>query len=277
MEGKPKFSVVMPAYNCDQFITDSVKSVLDQTYENFELILVDDASTDKTGTVMLSWASRGLHRVKYIYRSANGGPTASLITGQSFATGEIIVVVDGDGDVIERDTLSLYAEKYQDPNTWVCGAMLDITMHGQRVPSSQFIFNRQCDRYGGVQQFQPRSWRRWLWDKIPCDALQNPKTGDWWRSCSDASYLWPMWELAGADRVAYVWKPLYVHNHDNPLNMFNDENLKIERDGFFDYIRSLRPYMRLESENSEPETLPVETSFNWQHEHGFTVELDIKE
>ena len=53
--------------------------------------------------------------------------------------------------------------------------------------------------------------------------------------------------------------------------------MRIERDGFFDYIRSLRPYMRLESKDSEPETLPVVTSFSWQHEHGLTVELDIKE
>jgi len=277
MEENIKFSILIPAYNCRNLILSTVQSVMNQTYRNFEIIIIDDASTDDTGWYVDRL--RDLHRplTKVVHRSENRGPTSSLIRGQWIADGDVMVQVDGDGDIIEPNTLELYAKEYQDPETWLCGSMLDIKTKGQRIPSPQFMFNNQCNRFGGVQQFQPRSWRKWLWYKVPNQALRNPWTNEYWRSCSDASFLWVMWELAGRDRVAYVWKPLYVHNHDNPLNMFKDEKMRKERDGFFDYIRSLQPYQRLESRDSEPETVPKETHFEWAHRNDLKVELDIKQ
>ena len=48
----PLVSVLMPAYNAEKFISEAIESILDQTYKNFEFIIIDDASTDKTWEIM---------------------------------------------------------------------------------------------------------------------------------------------------------------------------------------------------------------------------------
>jgi teichuronic acid biosynthesis glycosyltransferase TuaG len=58
-------SVIMPAYNSEKFIAESIDSVLAQTYTNWELIIVDDGSTDKTKNIAKQYATKDI-RIKYI-------------------------------------------------------------------------------------------------------------------------------------------------------------------------------------------------------------------
>ena len=64
-------SVIMPNYNCAKFLSKSIESVLNQTYTNFELIIVDDASTDNSLSVANEYAND--NRVKIISANTNGG------------------------------------------------------------------------------------------------------------------------------------------------------------------------------------------------------------
>ena len=67
-----KVSVIMPAYNSEKYIERSVKSVLSQTHENLELIVVDDGSTDRTASILRRLAD-GDNRLRYV-RTENHGP-----------------------------------------------------------------------------------------------------------------------------------------------------------------------------------------------------------
>jgi len=64
---QPIVSVIMPAYNTEKFIGESIQSVVDQTYTNWELLVVDDGSTDKTADIIRSFAAQD-SRVKYLFQ-----------------------------------------------------------------------------------------------------------------------------------------------------------------------------------------------------------------
>jgi glycosyltransferase involved in cell wall biosynthesis len=86
-------SVVTPVYNTEMFIGKTIESVLSQTYSNFELILVDDGSTDDVHTEIQKFLCDS--RIKYI-RQEKKGPSAARNTGIQHSRGELIAFLDGD-------------------------------------------------------------------------------------------------------------------------------------------------------------------------------------
>jgi glycosyltransferase involved in cell wall biosynthesis len=88
---KPLVSIVIPAYNCSQFINETLDSVYRQTYRNIEIIIIDDGSTDNTKAVL----SPHIGNIKYFYQKNKGTATARN-TGILKARGELIALLDND-------------------------------------------------------------------------------------------------------------------------------------------------------------------------------------
>lgn len=88
-----KISIIIPTYNCEKFIEQSVLSVLSQNYSDKEIIVVDDGSTDDTCVILDPYINRG--EIKYI-KQENAGPTAARNKGILNATGEYITLLDSD-------------------------------------------------------------------------------------------------------------------------------------------------------------------------------------
>ncbi len=89
----PLVSIIMPAYNSKDYISNSVKSVLMQTYRNFELLIIDDCSTDGT---MKEIENLSDQRVKIIKNEKNMGAAFSRNTGIKYAKGKYIAFLDSD-------------------------------------------------------------------------------------------------------------------------------------------------------------------------------------
>jgi glycosyltransferase involved in cell wall biosynthesis len=89
---EPKVSVIMAAYNASFFIARAIKSVLDQTYQNWELIVVDDGSTDPTSQVVGSFTDS---RIRYMYQ-LNQGVSSARNNGLSVMTGSFFCFLDAD-------------------------------------------------------------------------------------------------------------------------------------------------------------------------------------
>ncbi len=89
----PVISVVLPVYNGEAFLYDAVKSILDQSYRNFELIIINDGSTDQSEKVILSFSDP---RIKYHKNETNLGLIAVLNHGIKLAQGEFIARMDAD-------------------------------------------------------------------------------------------------------------------------------------------------------------------------------------
>jgi hypothetical protein len=88
-----KVSVVIPAYNNAEYLDDAIQSVLAQTYANFELLIVDDASPQPLHEVVGKYTDT---RIKYLIHAQNQGLSAARNTGIRASTGEIIALLDGD-------------------------------------------------------------------------------------------------------------------------------------------------------------------------------------
>jgi len=92
---RPLVSVILPTYNRASLLPRAIKSVLDQTYKNFELIIVDDNSTDNTKKIVNDFKDE---RIKYIWHKENKGAAASRNTGIKMAKGEYIAFQDSDDE-----------------------------------------------------------------------------------------------------------------------------------------------------------------------------------
>lgn len=94
-EEKDLISVLMPTYNVEKYVEEAVRSILDQTWKNFELIIVDDCSTDKTFAILQKLAQEDL-RIKLYRNEANLKICKTLNRAWSYATGNYIARMDGD-------------------------------------------------------------------------------------------------------------------------------------------------------------------------------------
>ncbi len=98
---EPLISVVIPAYNIEDYLPRCLDSVLVQTYQHLEIIVVDDGSKDRTGEIIDDYAGRYPERIRPIHQE-NSGVTTARLKGTEAAQGEWIGYVDGD-DEIETD------------------------------------------------------------------------------------------------------------------------------------------------------------------------------
>ena len=94
---KPRLSVIVPVYKVEKYIHNCVDSILNQTFSDFEVILVDDGSPDRCGEICDSYVSLD-KRIKVIHQS-NGGLSAARNKGIEIAQGEIIGFVDSDDEI----------------------------------------------------------------------------------------------------------------------------------------------------------------------------------
>ena len=94
MKFTPLISVVIPAYNAEQFLDETLESVLSQTYENWECIIVNDGSTDNTESIAKKWCEKDA-RFRYFYKE-NSGASDTRNFGIKEARGEYIAFLDAD-------------------------------------------------------------------------------------------------------------------------------------------------------------------------------------
>ncbi len=97
-----RFSVVIAAYNRENYIRQTIDSVLSQTFTDYEIVVVDDGSTDRTGEVLQTYGDR----IRYI-RQTNQGSEATFRRGASLATGEDLAFLDSD-DLFMPRALATY-------------------------------------------------------------------------------------------------------------------------------------------------------------------------
>lgn len=109
MKRKPKVSIIMGVYNCEDTIIDSIESIINQTYDNWEMILCDDFSKDNTLKIAEEYQSRYPNKIKLIRNKENITLAPTLNRCLELATGEYIARQDGD-DISVKDRLQKQVE-----------------------------------------------------------------------------------------------------------------------------------------------------------------------
>lgn len=120
---QPKISVIIPAYNAETYLEPCVRSALQQTYQNLEILLIDDGSTDKTWEVCRALAAAD-SRIKPIHKQ-NGGVSSARNAGIEAASGAMLLFVDGD-DELKENGLEALIEAQQRTGADIVAAWYDM-------------------------------------------------------------------------------------------------------------------------------------------------------
>ena len=149
-----KISVIIPIFNAERYLEKCLTSVLTQTYNLLEIILVDDGSTDNSGEIIDEYARQD-SRVIALHKE-NGGPSSARNMGLDAATGEWIAVVDSD-DYVEPDLCEYLFDKARryHGDLVQCGAWKEFT---QETGKKIFCPAQDLVRTAGVEDFGAEDW-----------------------------------------------------------------------------------------------------------------------
>ena len=106
MQVSPLISVIIPVYNVEKYLNRCLESVLQQTYTNLEIILVDDGSTDNSPKMCDDWAEKD-NRIKVIHK-INGGLSSARNAGLNHMNGDYVYFIDSDDEIINNTIEILY-------------------------------------------------------------------------------------------------------------------------------------------------------------------------
>ena len=211
MERDTKISVIVPVYNVEPYLAKCVDSILEQSYTNLEVILVNDGSKDSSGSICDDFARKD-HRVRVIHKE-NGGLSSARNVGIEAATGEYISFIDSD-DWIEPaayEHLLELMEKYQ--VKLVCGGNYDVD--GRTGKKTLGV----CPKREEVVTAEEFVGRMFLWDGCDssvCDKIFHRSLLETFRFpegqvCEDVAITYKI--VLGAERAVFSEVPFYNYYH----------------------------------------------------------------
>lgn len=126
----PKVTVLMPVYNGEKYLKDAIESILWQDYSDFELLIVNDGSTDQSEKIILSFSDK---RIRLVNNGSNIGLVNTLNKGLELAEGEYVARMDCD-DISAKNRLSVQVN-YMEANTNVaaCGSFYYLLLNGKKA------------------------------------------------------------------------------------------------------------------------------------------------
>lgn len=257
---KPYFSIIMPIYNVQSYLEKSINSVLSQNFENFELILVDDGSEDKSCEIMLKYSKKD-KRVKTIYQE-NSGVSVARNMGLKMAVGDYIYFMDPD-DWIEQGLLS---NAYKILHSF----RVQMYVFGHNSLIDDFIVNKSSLNAGLIKNGNLKSQVKLMilhnkmgtvWDKIFKRELliENKVSFPIWSNAQDGGFIFEALryiETAYFDGKIYynflmqrtgsttsTFKPDILNNCIKKINRFHKliKDLGIDNMGMFEkmYIEEI--------------------------------------
>lgn len=268
------FVLVIPSYNNEQWIYNNLVSVIQQKYQNFRVIYLNDASDDNTGSLaeefirnrgldirVVDFFNRGpeyipqdtdifcseVNQKKNFFILVNNkrrcGAMANLYRmSYSCNDEEIVINLDGDDWLYDNEVLKRLNEAYGSGEVWYThGTLMEypqkIIAWSQPIPK-EIIEKSAFREYRCPSHL--RTYYAWLFKKIkPEDLMQD---GDFFKMTSDMAIMFPIAEMA-AERHFFVSELNYVYNTTNPIND-NKVNAQLQRD-LDVLIRNKERYPRL--------------------------------
>lgn len=170
---EPLISVIVPVYKVEKYLKRCVKSIIDQTYGNLEIILVDDGSPDHCPAMCDDWTEKD-SRIKVIHKN-NGGLSDARNAGMKVANGELIGFVDSDDWIAPDMYQSLYeAMKADNSDIAACGVEMvweDGTLSRMLTKTGSCVLNRE-EAMGALIE---ESWlKQPVWYKLyKADIIRN--------------------------------------------------------------------------------------------------------
>lgn len=117
IDKNPEISIIVPVYNTEQYISRCIESILNQTFKDFELILIDDGSQDRSGEICDEYAKKD-NRIR-VFHNNNQGVSATRNYGINISKGKYLMFCDSDDWVADTWCEELYNTILAYPNSWI--------------------------------------------------------------------------------------------------------------------------------------------------------------
>lgn len=241
----PKISVIMPAYNVDKYVARAVSSIQNQTLDDFELLVVDDGSQDRTGAILDSIAARDI-RVS-VFHTKNGGAPAARNYALDRASGKYVVFFDADDWAEPRMLQDMYEMCERDGlELAIAGFYID-TYYGADGQHTEEVKSCPSQVFATQQEFRAQAWR--LFDQ---NLLYTP-----WNK---------MFLRARIEELGVRFKPTFWDDFPFVLDFIRD----VERVG-----NTQRAYYHFIRQRSESETTRWRPNMyqKREEEHGWMLDL----
>lgn len=207
---KPLISVVVPVYNVADYLPECLDSLLAQTYPNFEVVAVDDGSTDSSLTILERYSNQD-SRITVVSQK-NGGLAAARNTGIANARGEYFAFVDSDDYVGELYLSTMFDNAFKhNAEISICGRMKiidDIESHEMRP----FCSNREMDSEMALRALNSyRSYDMSMWGKLFKSSLFDGIVFPEGKNSEDQFVCYKL--LSKAAIIFYEDRPLYFYRY----------------------------------------------------------------
>ena len=215
-------SVIVPVYKVEPYLDKCVRSIVEQTYQNLEIILVDDGSPDNCGAMCDAWAEKD-SRIKVIHKE-NGGLSDARNAGMNVATGQWIAFVDSD-DWVSAEYIDAMYQAIQKTGAEIaaCDVLIAYGDIALKV-STQHAEIRVCNAEEAVGDvLQGKGFRAVAWNKLYKKSLLVNEQYPVGKYHEDEFFTYRI--LAKASKLVYVDCTLYAY-FQRPGSIMNSISIK---------------------------------------------------
>lgn len=201
-------SVIVPVYKVEQYLDKCVQSIVNQTYSNLEIILVDDGSPDHCGTMCDAWASKD-NRIKVVHKK-NGGLSDARNAGMDIATGVYTAFVDSD-DWISTDFIQTLYDAVKQGDAQIAGCDV-YTVYPDEEPRDRDGDGnlRICTAEEAIGDIlKGQGFRAVAWNKLYLSALLAEERYPVGKHHEDEFFTYRIY--GKAKKLVYVDRPMYFY------------------------------------------------------------------
>jgi len=272
MAKQNKFKVVIPSYNNEKWVEANVASIIKQTYTNYDVLYINDASTDDTPNIiqkiikdhklnnwtLLNWKDNK-------QRGYNVNPNEDHIINFIDNEEDIILFVDGDDWLYDENVFQKLNDYYNSADCWMTYGGMYCYPTGkyanpQNTPYSEEVHKNKLYRKDIWRASHLRSFKWFLYSKIQKEDLIWSKTGEYYYNAEDLAVSFYCMEMCPKEKIGVLNFPTYVYNEDPEIvkRGLERQDKDIENpQGQEAEIRSKKPYKTLFSKKPKHKIQPI--------------------
>lgn len=205
----PLVSVIMPVYNAEKYVAAAVESILNQTYKNFEFIIVDDASTDSTFEILKDFKNKD-KRIILSRNNTNLGVTKSLNLAVAKASGKYIIRMDAD-DWSYPNRFELQVELMEkNPQVVVSGSYVEVCDSNLKTKYTRKYHSMDTDIRKHIFRYSPFAHPATIWKT---DVLKNERYNETLTTCQDYELYFRVGKIGKFMNLDKSLLKLRMHDH----------------------------------------------------------------
>jgi glycosyltransferase involved in cell wall biosynthesis len=242
MNNEVSISIIIPVYNVEQYLTECVMSVKNQNYSNFEIILVDDGSTDNSGMMCDSFKENNV----IVIHKKNGGLSDARNKGLEYATGEYIIFLDSDDYWLDMNFLRKINQEVS------CNHPDIIVVGYKKIDDTGdvkfYIPTKNCDNI--TELVKKDAFNICAWDKVIKRKVLTENKIEFRKNVCSEDMEWCARLYIHADRCSVLSEIIYAYRQRQG-SITKQVSLKHLDDMIYNYMKCLELIQKMDSEKIE--------------------------